>query len=456
MLKSSGTTKVVISTAKAATSTIKSVAAGSNASEAAKGSANSSSGAFKKNWSVLKYPKQLNEHDKISASQTIEHHHPNKTHAPVTRDIADLGKTFFSGQAFSWARFGPENSDREIFKGVCHGQYFELRYADQSTTKEIEWRGTGTAETLADYLSMHIDYAAHFEPIAKSDPIFADRYYRNQGLRVMRQDPWECLIAFICSQNNNVKRIGQMVRNLCKAYGPLLYTDTESKQIDEEGIEQLPNNYYGFPEPDILALVEDEALRKLGFGYRAPYMIGASRMIVEKGGRSWLNGLRGKHEGRELLQELPGVGPKVSDCICIYALDLLDTVPLDVHMKRVAAEIYKIKSLNYEATRLALVQKLGGKYAGIGQTFMFASAVWRDPLPAKVPTQKDSNNDTNKYVISGKLGFEFQEGHKTEAKPAKNQEENDSTRPTKRRGISSQSPSPIPATKRTRIKRSTD
>src|SRR3990167_8482328 len=167
-----------------------------------------SSTAFKNDWGILNYTRTTDK-------ETKEH--------PITRTIADLGKTFFSGQSFTWARFGEEGSDDEVFKGVCHGQYFELKYDAKSPNNEVQWRGTGTAETLADYLSMHIDYAAHFDPIATRDPIFADRYYRNVGLRVMRQDPWECLIGFICSQNNNVKRIGQMVRNLCKAYGPLLH-----------------------------------------------------------------------------------------------------------------------------------------------------------------------------------------------------------------------------------------
>jgi len=160
-------------------------------------------------------------------------------------------------------------------------------------------------------------------------------------VRILKQDAWEALVGFICSSNNNISRISQMVEKLCLHYGPLI-----------GHIGALP--YHDFPQPQTLtgARVEQH-LRELGFGYRARYLHQTAVMVTEKG-MGWLEGLRnpespllgrgpspagemvqGGREGyrraHEELLALQGVGPKVADCVCLMGLGWGESVPVDTH-----------------------------------------------------------------------------------------------------------------------------
>lgn len=197
------------------------------------------------------------------------------------------------------------------------------------------------------------------------------------GIRILRQDPWENLISFICSSNNNIKRISQMVDNLCTHFGDELGT--------HDGVV-----YYDFPTPAQLAGSETEKkLRDLGFGYRAKYIQQTAQKVssaidlldlanidvsassksgkkkkrkeseqVEepyesqadgeqsKKGLEYLDALRSiPYEKAHLaLLQFSGVGPKVADCVCLMSLDKHDVVPVDTHVWQIAQRDYKFKS----------------------------------------------------------------------------------------------------------------
>ena len=93
-----------------------------------------------------------------------------------------------------------------------------------------------------------------------------------RGARLLRQEPCECLFAFICSSNNHVARIAGMVERLCAAYGTCLGAEAEGGEkegVEKEGVEGAPRLWYAFPTAAQLARAEEGALRTLGFGYRA-------------------------------------------------------------------------------------------------------------------------------------------------------------------------------------------
>lgn len=192
------------------------------------------------------------------------------------------------------------------------------------------------------------------------------------GIRMLRQDPWETVVLFICSSNNNVKRISKMCDALCDEFGELVGT--------YEG--QL---YHAFPGPEKLCAPEVEGrLRELGFGYRAKYIQQTAAMFSSEEfpgiTLESLLALRGASydEAHEFLLQLKGVGPKVADCICLMALDKHDVVPVDTHVLQIAIRDYnfkKFKTMNakaYHEVRMHL-QKLFGQYAGWAQLVMFAA-----------------------------------------------------------------------------------
>jgi N-glycosylase/DNA lyase len=153
---------------------------------------------------------------------------------------------------------------------------------------------------------------------------------------MLRQDPWENLVSFICSSNNNISRISGMVQGLCTEWGtPLGSVDIPSPVDPEDGmpLEEKTVAYYDFPPPEKLCGDEVEGrLRKLGFGYRAGYIVETARMVNEKG-LDWLVELRERpyQEVKEELVKLKGVGPKVADCVALMSLDKKGAVPVDTH-----------------------------------------------------------------------------------------------------------------------------
>lgn len=204
-----------------------------------------------------------------------------------------------------------------------------------------------------------------------------------QGVRVVRQDPWECLISFICSSNNNISRITLMLDRLRKKYGRYLCTiQVDSNSTDVEASVFINYNYvkevrkqnsinekegeseissidlYTFPTAQALVQSATEAdLRSLGMGYRAKFILETAKLVVAKP-PNYFEDLR--HYGcyqasdpsltlssdekrlfvQNALLEFPGVGQKVADCVALFSLDQGDTVPIDTHVWSIAMRDY--------------------------------------------------------------------------------------------------------------------
>ncbi|SPO21568.1 related to 8-oxoguanine DNA-glycosylase [Ustilago trichophora] len=168
-----------------------------------------------------------------------------------------------------------------------------------------------TERWLNDYLNLDVPLEALYAEWEAKDPVFARFATRFTGLRMLRQDPWECLCAFVCSSNNNIARIGQMVQNLCTHFSPALLEYSypapptpdvaETKLEDGSGaspskqqdVEQgeVKVTYHPFPPPEALAKPGvEEKLRELGFGYRAKYLAKTAQMLCEKHGQKQIAG----------------------------------------------------------------------------------------------------------------------------------------------------------------------
>ncbi len=166
------------------------------------------------------------------------------------------------------------------------------------------------------------------------------------GVGLLRQEPFECLLSFICSANNNIARITDMLQRFRERYGALLHVQGERR-------------YYAFPSAEqCCAEVDVPVLRALGFGYRAEYVLKTVHLLRDltrassassRGGLArgcWLRALREDKENftdarlRETLQQFAGVGPKVADCVALYSLDRANLVPLDTHMKALLPRLY--------------------------------------------------------------------------------------------------------------------
>ncbi|KAL2139289.1 hypothetical protein VTI28DRAFT_5427 [Corynascus sepedonium] len=266
-----------------------------------------------------------------------------------------------------------------------------------------------TASLLQSYFALSLSISSLYKQWAASDANFARRAPAFTGIRILNQDAWEALVAFICSSNNNISRISQMVQKLCIHYGPYIGT-----------IEGEP--FHDFPQPEALSGSQVEAhLRQLGFGYRAKYIAETARIIASEKPNNWLLMLRNpacpafreatntattavfKSEtpqpnvsspavkepptyraAHEALLTLPGVGPKVSDCVCLMGLGWSEAVPIDTHVWQIAQRDYgfgrnsaanKSKTFN-KATYHAIgdhFRAVWGPHAGWAQSVLFTA-----------------------------------------------------------------------------------
>lgn len=185
-----------------------------------------------------------------------------------------------------------------------------------------------------------------------------------KGLRLLEQDKFENILSFICSANNNVKRISSMVKFLANTFGAF------------EG-EIQGEKFYSFPiVEDFKAQEETTAiLLENKFGYRASRISQAVDYIASKGSKSYLENLSALdyQNAFEELCKIPGVGSKVADCICLMSLKHYKSVPIDTHMFQVAQRDYgfklNAKTFTPKEYRRAkeLFQNEWGQYSGVVQ-----------------------------------------------------------------------------------------
>ena len=252
-----------------------------------------------------------------------------------------------SGQCFRMTKLD-DNKVEVIAKGkylIITSNKDEVTFS--CTKEEFE-------EVWKDYFD--IDNSTDYEKIINS--IDADDVYlRNaatygDGIRILNQDLFEMIISFLISQRNNIKRIRSVIKKLCEKYG-------EKKIYKGENNEEIV--YYDFPTPEALVSADINDIRALGTGYRDVYIKKAAEDVVT--GKLDLDKLKTLkyEEAKETLLSLYGVGNKVADCICLFALHHTDAFPMDTHI---------ISIVNNEYNGSFPFEKYKG-YSGVLQQYMF-------------------------------------------------------------------------------------
>ncbi|XP_063076616.1 N-glycosylase/DNA lyase isoform X1 [Engraulis encrasicolus] len=224
---------------------------------------------------------------------------------------------------------------------------------------------------LRDYFQLNIQLESLYKDWGQQDEHFRKIASVFTGVRMLRQEPVECLFSFICSSNNHISRIQGMVERLCHSLGPRLATIEDT-------------HYHDFPTLHALAdSGVEQCLRDLGFGYRARFLQQSAQLILDSHSPDWLQQLRkaSYEEAREALRTLPGVGVKVADCVCLMSLDKLGAVPVDTHVWQIAKRDYACSSGNGQKTLTDKVHReigdffrqLWGPYAGWAHSVLFCA-----------------------------------------------------------------------------------
>ncbi len=215
----------------------------------------------------------------------------------------DFGLCVSSGQVFRWRA-----SDLGVWEGWIGGGWW--RVGKESGILTVS--SNRSREEFTRVFGVDRGEEEWFTGVLKGDPELSDAVVGCAGLRLIEQDdPVEVLFAFVCSANNHVKRIEGMVGCLA--------------EFGEEGL---------FPSLENLAGIDGQFLRERGFGYRAERISACASTVIELGGLRWLEDLKGVSSEQAILelQKLPGVGPKVAECVALFGLRHRDVVPIDTHI----------------------------------------------------------------------------------------------------------------------------
>lgn len=256
--------------------------------------------------------------------------------------------TLTTGQSFSWMVVMDSITDQST--SSAWGRHNETMWIAQVGNQIITIKETpsttmyrvvlGDEENITPFL---VDYFQLETPL---DPLYSKWSERDErlakianvipGVRIIRQDPVECLFSFICSSNNNIPRITKMLSSFRSTYGTKILNLPVRHFEDGELSEPLNDQemeIFSFPTLDQLQGATEQELRDMGLGYRADYIVKTRDLLMEFGGKEFLMDLRTKDAEtvQEELIKFRGIGRKVADCVALFSLDQTEAIPVDVH-----------------------------------------------------------------------------------------------------------------------------
>ena len=273
----------------------------------------------------------------------------------------DLQATVESGQSYLWRREDGQMYEADSAFGgsawyytVVDGEVIRARQVEG----RLEWEASTDAEPyLFDLLRLDDDLDA-IVAAAPDDELIREAYDAYRGMRLVRDQPFGCLISFICSAQMRVSRIHSMVTALAETYGGPVEFDGET--------------YRAFPTPERLAAATEAELRDLGLGYRAPYVVRTAEMVADGEAHPAEARDLPYEEARDYVSQFVGVGDKVADCVLLFSLDFLEAVPLDTWIRTSIEDYFPdCDRGNYADTSRAIRERFGNDYAGYVQTYVF-------------------------------------------------------------------------------------
>ncbi len=266
-----------------------------------------------------------------------------------TKDF-NLDHTLSCGQVFRWEK-------NDWWTGVVDGAIIR---AKQEGNKLIIY-SLLDKKFIRDYFRLDDDMEMIYSDINKDKKI-ASLIKKYRGLHLVRHDPWECLVSYICSSNNTIRNITNSIRRMCECFG---------RKIEE--------GYYSFPAPKALAKVELCDMEQCRLGFRAPRVLKIASMITEN--EFDLYGIKNLsyREGREELMKIEGVGSKIADCVLLFAFGKLESFPVDTHIEQIMERFY---GYNFKGSKSKKREEIAefarsyfGEYCGYAQEYLYMEDV---------------------------------------------------------------------------------
>ena len=270
-------------------------------------------------------------------------------------DSFQLTHIFECGQCFRWNK-----EEDNSYTGIFNKNVINVKKVDNS----IIFKGVcdgNIEEICTKYFDLETNYKEIKNKLSKIDIYLKNSIQYGNGIRILKQDLWETIISFIISANNNIPRIKSIIERISKRYG--------------DKITFKHKDYYTFPTPKQLEEATVQEFRELGLGFRDIRVYETVQKTLK--GEIDLEKLKNEKNIDKLKEELlkiPGVGPKVADCIMLFSLEKYEVFPVDVWVRRVISELYFENKEQRPKDIQNFAKEHYGSLAGIAQQYLF---YWR-------------------------------------------------------------------------------
>ena len=271
--------------------------------------------------------------------------------------------TVNSGQMFLWEKY------QNVWYGVYGNYILKFSISEDNNLFFDSFPRLNNWEKIVFRLDDDIDYISS---LFVSDSIVSQLFRTYSGLRLMRQDPYQCMISFACSSNTNIAMIRRMLKNLCRKFGRKI-------QVDEK-------TFYTFPTVRNLYNASINELCSCGTGYRAKTIKSLVENIIS--GSVLIDELChcNYDEAKKKLLNIYGIGNKIADCILLFSLEKIEAFPIDVWIARSLYSYYSellnqpnfrvdLKSSKLTSNQYDIVSRIMrqhfGKYAGYVQQYLY-------------------------------------------------------------------------------------
>ncbi|NLM13837.1 MAG: N-glycosylase [Epulopiscium sp.] len=266
-------------------------------------------------------------------------------------DSFEIEQILECGQCFRFRKLAPND-----YVIVAWGKVLRIL----QTKDEIIFYPTSPEEfenLWSSYFDLDKDYDIIKQHLAEKDIHLAEAVQFAPGIRILRQEPWECLISFIISQNKQIPHIKQVVENISRMFGRYI--------CNFEGYD-----YYAFPTVEELSVAKEEDIRACKAGFRAPYIMDACQKIKNKEVELEKLVYLPYEEAKKELLKIKGVGSKIADCVLLFGIGHEEAFPIDVWVKRIMEYFYFDKDTNSNEIQ-AFAKDYFGNLAGISQQYLF-------------------------------------------------------------------------------------
>ncbi len=259
----------------------------------------------------------------------------------LTVDNFNLGLTLESGQFFRYKKFADfyyVNSADNVFNVHQHNDSLVFGGVDK--------------DFIRTFFGLDDDYQKIIRQIGK-DPAMRKLVQKYAGLRLMRQDPWECMMSYVCSSASNIPKIQKSVELLSQTFGsPVRVAGYLSHSFPEAG-----------------AVDHLQKIKACKTGFRANYLYALNKMMTPQK----LEHLADMEyeDAHSILTQLPGIGPKIADCVALFSLGHTNAFPVDVWIKRIMEKLYFGGKSTPPQKIKDFAQEHFAPYAGYAELFLY-------------------------------------------------------------------------------------